>query len=1035
MISRFRRFGLIKSLSWCMVWMSIQYVGSISSYTFTNVQANHSIAVYFEINDYTITATAGMGGSISPSGAVGVEGMTNQSFVITPNVGYLIDTVYVDGVSVPGFTPSGWTYTFYNVTAPHTISAVFVRQQFDVVFTFSAGGTVSVSGGDSINDHTRRVYYDDVLEFTFLPDEGYQLFDVQVNNVSVGSHPPYQLTHILQNSTVNADFAVQTYSISVVKHGLGTVDPMAAADSSYFATTTFSFTPSFCRQLDSLLLDGVPVTATNPFSINHLVGNHQLDVYFGAIYYTMTAEPATHGVLTAPQPVACSGTAVFTLKADPCYRVAHFSLDGVQHDECLITVTADSSVAIVSNCMADHTASAEFEQKSHTVNVTATGNGSISHLGSQQVLCGSSLAFTAIPDECSYISMLKIDNVDVTSSVEHHPNAQAGFGDTLLFSLDNITAGHTVQVTFSPITYLLTTQVVGNGTVSPLGETIVQCSQNQVVEITPAQCSGISSVWVDGVDVTQQLVYSNNVATYTFSNMRANHLLQADFEELTFTMSLLSNAHGSVIPSGDSVVGCGDAMQMTIVPDACYYADTVWIDGVVSTHLMQHRANVSHQTGDTLFYTFNDIAGNHIVNAHFTPITYPITTNAGGHGQITGTVVSGTANCGDALSFNIIPDDCYQISRIIYNGEELHNYQVDENGVCIFNIASLNTFVELTAYFEMLTYQIIETVPQHGTLFYPVGNINCGTNARVFFVADACYHLDSAFVDGTWYLPSQLLMQMGLYYFDILNVHDYPQVTAHFSVDSIHFAATGPVSVTDTMLACGQTFACYSVVPDCQQFDSVRVNGVAMTEGDFREWGSTAWNGDTLFFEFPALTADCNFAVFCSNRTYQISAACVGGGSVSWPSSQMVECGDSIAIAIHPNDCYALTHVSNDDAAYEMGNDTLLIISDVRANYSLEFQFERISYEVTLLSNEWGSIDGTSSLLECGANYEYQFLPVACGHLDSVWLNGQCVNNQLYTMEQGFGLTVENIRENIIVDAHFAQNPRGFSSTVRIINT
>ena len=1004
--------------------------GTMDSYTFTNVQANHTITVTFAVNDYTITATAGEGGSISPSGTVGVAGLTNQSFVITPDPGYLIDTVFVDGVEVAGFTPTGWTYTFYNVTAPHTISAVFARQQFDVTFTHSDGGTLSVSGGVVINDHTRRVYYDDVLEITFTPDEGYQLFDIQVNNSSVGTQNPYQLTHVLQNSTVNADFEVQTYSITVVKHGNGTVEPMAAVDSSYFATTTFTFSPSFCRQLDSLLLDGVQVEASNPFSISHLAGSHQLDVYFGEVFYTMTAEPAAHGVLTAPQPVVCSGSAVFTLKADPCYQVGHFYLDGIQHDEYLSVITADSSVATVPNCMASHTASAEFVLKSYPVNVTASGSGTISHLGIQQVLCGSSLGFTAIPDECSYISMLKINNVDVTASVEHHPNTQAGFGDTLLFSLDNITADHTVQVTFTPIIYTLTTQTVGSGTIFPSAAD-VNCSSNQVVEISPATCSAISGVWVDDVEVTDQLVYSGDIATYTFTNVHANHSLRAEFEDVNYLMSLQGTAHGSVMPSGDSVVDCGDALLMTIVPEACYYADTVWMDGVVSTDLMQHHANVSPQTGDTLLYPFENINDNHIVNVHFSPITYSISATSMGHGQITGTVVSGTANCGDALVFTITPDDCYQISQIVYNGEDLRDYQIDENGIATFSIASLDHSVELTAWFELRTYQILETVPQHGTLFYPVGNLNCGTNARVFFVADACYHLDSAFVDGTWYLPSQLPVQVGLYYFDILNLHDYPQVTAHFSVDSIHFAATGPVSVADTMLACGQTFSCYSVMPNCQQFDSVRVNGVAMTEGDFREWGSTLWSNDTLFFDFPALTEDCYFEVFSSARPYQISVVCSDAGSVNWPSSQSVSCGDSIAIEIHPADCNRPSQVLNFGEEYEMDNDTLLIINNVRNNYSFEFQFERIEYEATLLSNEWGSIQGAVSALVCGNNYTYVLNPDACGHLDSVWLNGQCVNSQLDTLEQGFRLIVNNIRENIRVEAQFAQN----AYQVGVLNT
>jgi hypothetical protein len=71
--------------------------------------------------NYTITVTAGSGGSISPSGAVNVEEGGSQTFAILPNSGYVISQVLVDGTAVE---PSD-SYTFSNVTGGHTIYAVF----------------------------------------------------------------------------------------------------------------------------------------------------------------------------------------------------------------------------------------------------------------------------------------------------------------------------------------------------------------------------------------------------------------------------------------------------------------------------------------------------------------------------------------------------------------------------------------------------------------------------------------------------------------------------------------------------------------------------------------------------------------------------------------------------------------------------------------------------------------------------------------------------------------------------------------------
>jgi len=89
----------------------------LPAYTFSNVQANHTISAAFTPITFTLTASAGTGGSISPSGTVTVNQGASQSFTITPNSGFLVSTVTVDGVNQGAIT----TYTFSNVTANHTI--------------------------------------------------------------------------------------------------------------------------------------------------------------------------------------------------------------------------------------------------------------------------------------------------------------------------------------------------------------------------------------------------------------------------------------------------------------------------------------------------------------------------------------------------------------------------------------------------------------------------------------------------------------------------------------------------------------------------------------------------------------------------------------------------------------------------------------------------------------------------------------------------------------------------------------------------
>ena len=72
---------------------------------------------------YTIKATAGTGGSISPSGSVSVREGRDQTFTITPDKSYAVSNVKIDGKSIGAVK----SYTFENVRRTHTIEVIFMK--------------------------------------------------------------------------------------------------------------------------------------------------------------------------------------------------------------------------------------------------------------------------------------------------------------------------------------------------------------------------------------------------------------------------------------------------------------------------------------------------------------------------------------------------------------------------------------------------------------------------------------------------------------------------------------------------------------------------------------------------------------------------------------------------------------------------------------------------------------------------------------------------------------------------------------------
>ena len=174
-------------------------IGAVSFYNFTNVIADHSIAASFAINTYTISASAGAGGSITPSGAVSVNYDDYKNFTIAPDTGYHIADVLVDSISVGAVS---W-YNFTNVQADHTISATFAINQCTITASAGSGGSISPSGTVVVN-------YGGYKNFTITPNSGYIILDVLVDGISAGTVPYYNFTNVNANHTISASFKDNT---------------------------------------------------------------------------------------------------------------------------------------------------------------------------------------------------------------------------------------------------------------------------------------------------------------------------------------------------------------------------------------------------------------------------------------------------------------------------------------------------------------------------------------------------------------------------------------------------------------------------------------------------------------------------------------------------------------------------------------------------------------------------------------------------------------------------------------------------------
>lgn len=180
---------------------TIQAVSTDQGIKFSVQPGQFSPFALVAAQDYTITATAGANGSITPSGEVTVNKGESATFTITPNNGYHIEDVLVDGVSVGAVS----TYTFSNVTANHIIHATFERNSLPPVHYYTITATAG-EGGAIAPDGTVRVAQGADWTFTISAAEGYVIADVLVDGESIGAVDSYTFENVRQNHTIEARF-------------------------------------------------------------------------------------------------------------------------------------------------------------------------------------------------------------------------------------------------------------------------------------------------------------------------------------------------------------------------------------------------------------------------------------------------------------------------------------------------------------------------------------------------------------------------------------------------------------------------------------------------------------------------------------------------------------------------------------------------------------------------------------------------------------------------------------------------------------
>lgn len=178
----------------------------------------NDVTIYakWEINSYTITATAGENGTISPEGAVTKLFNQSQLFTFVANQGYHVSEIKIDNnplseTELANAIENG--YLFENISNNRSIHVEFSINQFTITATSSANGDISPVGQVVKN-------YGESQIFTFVPNTGYHVQDIKINNISLSPtalsdaiENGFSFNNITQNNTIHVEFAISSFKL------------------------------------------------------------------------------------------------------------------------------------------------------------------------------------------------------------------------------------------------------------------------------------------------------------------------------------------------------------------------------------------------------------------------------------------------------------------------------------------------------------------------------------------------------------------------------------------------------------------------------------------------------------------------------------------------------------------------------------------------------------------------------------------------------------------------------------------------------
>lgn len=700
-----------------------------TTFEFEEVKEDHNIEVNISQIVYTIGVTIKGEGRVSPAGDNLVTHGSDRVLTFIPETGYYIKDVKIDNRSYGSIS----TYTFTRVTFDHRVEVEFEQIMFRIHIQAPVNGRIDYDG-------SLELPYASNQELRFIPNEGYKIKDVFINDRSVGALDRYTFINLQEDQNVVVEFEEITYTIEVSINGKGSVTPDIVNIVGYHQDISFTFIPELGYKVSRLAIDGEVIDPAYEYAFEDVLSNHLINVEFDPILYTITIDSKGVGTFNSDlvTEVLYNANKDIIFTTDQGHRIKTLELDG--------TPVVGTNKISLREIKEDHTIVVEFEEIYFTITVTnVIGNGTVTPGDSIEVPYGDNKNYSFTPDDGYKIKEIKIDGkaIEIVNS----------------YMFYNVTENHTVSVEFEKMLHTIHVICGAGGTTTLPEENILEHRSELMCRFTPDPGFRVQEVLVDGKSV-------GSMESYFFGNVSTDHTIEVVFEEILFGFTIYFGPEGTVTyPTEEGPVKPSDTVYVRSGTDFVLhieakekYVPKIMINGekVDSTNELKFNAvdkdyfiqvefvemihldiskegngtvpestsyewrtpvtlvfkpEVGHKVKEVLVdgksvgsvedYTFPTLVVDHTVKVIFEPIQYKVSYKLYGKGTVSGNVDLDTITYGESCEITITPEDGWQVSIVFVDGEEV---KMKDGKVTVQNVKD---DVELVVYISEIPVKAI----------------------------------------------------------------------------------------------------------------------------------------------------------------------------------------------------------------------------------------------------------------------------------------------------------------------------------------